>query len=66
MPALKKAMEQRQAAGAKVAQKEKTPKRRKCSLSDQNKDDDYNTDESQDSRFNFKADPNKIKDLNIG
>ena len=66
MPALKKVMEQRQAAGAKAAQVKKTPKKRNSSLSDQYKHDNYNTNKSQNSQSNDEADPNEMEDLNIG
>ncbi len=35
-------------------------------LSDQHEQDDYNTDESQDSQSNGEASPDKMEDLNIG
>lgn len=59
----KKATEQRQEVVAKVAQI-KISRRIKRKL-DQNKHDDYNTDELQDKQFNNEANPNQIKDLNI-
>ena len=65
MPASRKAMEQRQAAGARAAQMKKTPRRRNSGSSDQHEHDDYDTDESQDSQSNGEADPDKMEDLNI-
>ena len=56
--ASKKAIGQRQAAGAKVAQMNKTPRKKKSDLLDQYKNDDYDTDGSQDYRFNRKANSN--------
>ena len=46
MPVLRKAMEQRQAAGAKMAQMKKTIKKKNNGLFDQYKHDDYNTNKS--------------------
>ena len=48
MPALKKAIEEKQATRARAKQIIKTPKRRNNGLSDQYKHDDYDTNESQD------------------
>ena len=65
MPASKKAIEQKQAARAKVAQMKKTLRRKNSSLLDQHKYDYYNTDKSQNTQFNDEADLDKMEDLNI-
>ena len=65
MPASRKTMEQRQAAGARAAQMKKTPRRKNSGSSDQHKHDDYDTNESQDSQSNGEADPDEMEDLNI-
>ncbi len=44
----------------------KTPRRMDNGLSDQYKQDDYDTDESQDNQSNGDADPDEMEDLNIG
>ena len=46
MQAWRKAMEQRQVAGVRVAQVKKTPKRRNSGLLDQYKHNNYNFSES--------------------
>ncbi len=66
MPASRKVMEQRQEAGARAAQMKKTPRRMDNGSSDQHEQDDYNTDELQESQSNVETDPDKIEDLNIG
>ena len=66
MPALRKAMEQREAAEARTAQMKKTPKKKNSGSLDQHKHDDYNINESQDSGSNGEANPDEIEDLNIG
>ena len=44
----------------------KISKKRNSVLLDQYKHDNYNTNKSQDSQSNSKANPDKIKNLNIG
>ncbi len=66
MLASKKAIEQRQEAGARAAQMKKTLKRMDNGLLDQHEQDDYDTDESQDSQSNGEANPDEMEDLNIG
>ncbi len=66
MPALRKAIEQRQEVGARAARMKKTPRRMDNGSLDQYKQDDYDTDESQDSQSNGEADPDEMEDLNIG
>ncbi len=66
MPASRKAIEQKQEAGARVARMKKTQKRMDNDLSDQHEQDYYDTDESQDSHSHGEADPDEMEDLNIG
>ena len=44
----------------------KTLRKINIGLSDQHKHNDYKIDESQDSKYNSKTNPDKMKDLNIG
>ncbi len=66
MPTSRKAMEQRQEAGARVARMKKTPRRMDNSSSGQYEQDNYDTYESQNSQSNGEADLDEIEDLNIG
>ncbi len=66
MPTSRKAIEQRQEAGARAARMKKTQKRIDNGSSDQHEQDDYDTDESQNSQSNGEADPDEMEDLNIG
>ncbi len=66
MPVSRKVIEQIQKAGARVAQMKRTPREMDNSLSDKHKQDDYITDESQDSQSNGEANLDEMKDLNIG
>ncbi len=59
-------MEQRQEAGARAARMKKTSRRMDNGSLDQHEQDDYDTDESQDSQSNGEADPDEMEDLNIG
>ena len=59
-------MEQRQEAGAKVAQMKKASRKIDGSLLGQHEYDDYNINESQDSQSNGEVDLDKMKDLNFG
>ena len=65
MQALRKAIEQRQEAGARAAQRKKAPKRIDSGLWNQHKHDDYDTNESEDSQSDDKANSNEMEDLNI-
>ena len=65
MLALKKAIEQKQEAGGRVAQI-KVPRKMDSSLFDQHEHHDHDINESQDIQSNGEADSNKKKDLNIG
>lgn len=62
----KKLIEQKQEAGARVAQIKKVIKRIDSNLLDKYKHYDYFTDKSQDSQSNGKANLEEIEDLNIG
>ncbi len=66
LPTSKKAMEQRQEAGARATQLKKVSRKIDSGLSNQHEHDDYDTNESQDSQFNSEANSNKMEDLNIG
>ncbi len=66
VPTLRKAMEQRQEAGIRVTQMKKTPRRMNNGSLDQHKQNDYDTDELQDSQYNGEANPDEMEDLNIG
>ena len=65
MPALKEAMEQRQKAGAR-ATRMNVPRKMDSGLSDQYEHDDHDINESQNSQSNGKANPDEMKNLNIG
>lgn len=65
IPASIKVIKQRQEAGIRVARMKKTPKRIDNGLSDQHKQDNYKTDESEDSQSNGVTHLDKIEDLNI-
>ncbi len=66
IPASRKAMDQKQEAGARVARVKKTPRRMDNDSSDQHEQDYYDTDESQDSQSHGEANPDEMEDLNIG
>ena len=65
MLASRKAMEQKQEAGARAAQRKKESKRIDSSSWDQHKHDDYDTNELEDSQSDGEANPDEMEDLNI-
>ncbi len=66
MPASRKTIEQRQEAGTRATRMKKTSKKMDNGLSDQYEQDDYDTDELQNSQSNDEANPNEMENLNIG
>ena len=61
----RKVMEQKQETGAKALQRKKAPKRINSRFWDQYENDDYDTNESNDTQSNGKANSNDIGNLNI-
>ena len=61
----KNAIEQRQAAGAKMVQRKKTARKTNSGLSDYHKHDEHNTNESQNSQSHGETDLNEMDGLNI-